>query len=102
MDLIPSPDHAAAKDAAGAAIASSSRLKKSTLGGIMNFFGIVGATISPYLSGVIAQATGAFVAPLVLAVCIMLVSATTMILFFHYRPLSELVADMPAAAKFAT
>ena len=50
-----------------------------TLGGVMNFFGIIGATISPYLSGVIAQATGAFVAPLVLAVCIMLVAATTMI-----------------------
>ncbi len=73
-----------------------------TLGGVMNFFGIVGATISPYLSGVIAQATGAFVAPLVLAVCIMLVSATTMILFFRYKPLSELVAEMPAAAKLAT
>ena len=39
-----------------------------TLGGVMNFFGIVGATVSPYLSGVIAQASGAFVAPLVLAV----------------------------------
>ena len=39
-----------------------------TLGGIMNFFGIVGATISPFVSGVIAQATGAFVEPLVLAV----------------------------------
>src|SRR6516164_7197419 len=48
-----------------------------TLGGVMNFFGIVGATVSPYLSGVIAQATGAFVAPLVLAVAIMLVAATT-------------------------
>src|ERR1700728_536714 len=29
MDLIPSPDHAAAKDAAGATIAASSPLKKS-------------------------------------------------------------------------
>ena len=63
-----------------------------TLSGIMNFFGICGATLSPYLTGVIAQATGAFVAPLVLAVIIMLVAATTMILFFRYRPLSELVA----------
>lgn len=62
-----------------------------TLSGIMNFFGICGATLSPYLTGVIAQATGAFVAPLVLAVIIMLVAATTMILFFRYRPLSELV-----------
>jgi MFS family permease len=63
-----------------------------TLSGIMNFFGICGATLSPYLTGVIAQATGAFVAPLILAVVIMLVAATTMIVFFRYKPLSELVA----------
>jgi hypothetical protein len=48
------------------------------LSGIMNFFGICGATISPYVSGAIAQATGAFVAPLELAVAIMLVAATTL------------------------
>ena len=29
-----------------------------TLSGLMNFFGILGATLSPYLTGVIAQATG--------------------------------------------
>ena len=73
-----------------------------TLGGVMNFFGIIGATISPYLSGVIAQATGAFVAPLVLAVCVMLVAATTMILFFRYKPLNELVAEPPIVLKAAT
>jgi MFS family permease len=72
-----------------------------TLGGVMNFFGIVGATLSPYLTGVIAGATGAFVAPLVLAVCIMLVAATTMILFFPYKPLSELVGEAPQEAKLA-
>ena len=72
-----------------------------TLGGVMNFFGIVGATLSPYGTGLIAQATGAFVAPLVLAVVIMLVSATTMILLFRYRPLSELVAQPLPAAKLA-
>jgi MFS family permease len=60
------------------------------LGGLMNFFGIIGATISPFLSGVIAEATGAFVAPLILAVCIMLLAATTMILLFHVHSLSEL------------
>jgi hypothetical protein len=38
----------------------------------------------------------------VLAVIIMLVAATTMILFFRYRPLSELVAPTPRAAKLAT
>jgi MFS family permease len=72
-----------------------------TLSGLMNFFGILGATLSPYLTGVIAQATGAFVAPLVLAVCIMLVAATIMIVFFRYRPLGELVAAVPQAAKVA-
>jgi MFS family permease len=72
-----------------------------TLSGLMNFFGILGATLSPYLTGVIAQATGAFVAPLVLAVCIMLVAATIMIVFFRYRPLSELVAVEPQPAKLA-
>ncbi len=72
-----------------------------TLGGLMNFFGICGATISPYLTGLIAQSTGAFVAPLVLAVCIMMVASTTMILFFRYRPMSELVGETPAVAKFA-
>jgi MFS family permease len=73
-----------------------------TLGGLMNFFGICGATLSPYLTGVIAQSTGAFVAPLVLAVCIMLVASTTMIIFFRLKPLSELVAETPRAAKLAT
>jgi MFS family permease len=72
-----------------------------TLGGIMNFFGIIGATVSPYLSGVIAQATGDFVAPLVLAVVIMLVAATTMIALFRIRPLSDLVAVAPLGAKVA-
>ena len=62
------------------------------LSGIMNSFGICGATISPYVSGVIAQATGAFVAPLELAVAIMLVAATTMIVLFRLKPLGELVA----------
>jgi hypothetical protein len=41
------------------------------------------------------------VAPLVLAVCIMTVASTTMILFFRYRPMSELVGETPAVAKFA-
>jgi len=72
-----------------------------TLSGLMNFFGILGATLSPYLTGVIAGATGAFVAPLVLAVCIMLVAAATMILFFRYKPLSELVGEAPREAKLA-
>jgi MFS transporter, ACS family, D-galactonate transporter len=72
-----------------------------TLGGIMNFFGIIGATLSPYVSGVIAQATGAFVAPLILAVAIMLVGATMMITLFRIRPLGELTETTPAVAKIA-
>ncbi len=68
------------------------------LSGWMNFFGICGATISPYLSGVIAQATGAFVAPLELAVGIMLVAATVIVFFFRVRPLSALVGGTPAPA----
>ena len=72
-----------------------------TLGGVMNFFGIIGATVSPYLSGVIAQATGAFVAPLLLAVAIMLVAATTMITLFRMRPLTSLVAVSSTGARSA-
>jgi MFS family permease len=68
-----------------------------SLSGLMNFFGICGATISPFLSGVIAQATGAFVAPLELAVAIMLVASTTMIVFFRVRPLREIVGEEPVA-----
>jgi len=68
------------------------------LSGLMNFAGICGATISPYLSGVIAQATGAFVAPLELAVAIMLVASATMIILFRVRPLSEIVHEAQAPA----
>ncbi len=68
------------------------------LSGLMNFFGICGATISPFVSGVIAQATGAFVAPLELAVVVMLIASTIMIVFFRVRPLSELAGMAPLAA----
>lgn len=66
--------------------------QSGTLSGFMNFFGILGATISPFLSGVIAEKTGAFVAPLELAAAIMLVCATTAIVFLKARPLGELLA----------
>jgi MFS family permease len=72
--------------------------QSGSLGGLMNFFGIIGATISPYASGVIAQWTGAFVAPLELAVAIMVVASLTCILFFRLRPLAEMVADSAAPA----
>jgi MFS family permease len=65
--------------------------QNGALTGLMNFCGIIGATISPYVSGVIADATGAFVAPLELAVAIMVVASTTAVLFVRIRPLRELV-----------
>jgi hypothetical protein len=43
------------------------------------------STISLHASGVIAETTGAFVAPLVLAVAIMLAAATTVIPFLPHR-----------------
>lgn len=64
-----------------------------SLSGLMNFSGICGATISPFLSGVIAQETGAFVAPLELAVAVMLVASTIMIVLFRVRPLSDMVDE---------
>ena len=78
--------------------------QSGTLSGFMNFFGICGATISPYLSGVIAQATGAFVAPLELAAAIMVVAATTSIIFLRIRPIGELMAETEtlAPARSAT
>jgi MFS family permease len=62
------------------------------LGGLMNGCGIVGATISPFVSGLIAQATGTFVAPLQLAAGVMVVAAMVAIVFMRIRPLGELVA----------
>jgi MFS family permease len=69
-----------------------------SLSGLMNFFGICGATISPFLSGVIAQETGAFVAPLELAVVVMLVASTIMIALFRVRPLNEMVSEVEVPA----
>ncbi len=71
--------------------------QSGTLSGFMNFCGIIGATISPVLSGIIAQATGAFVAPLQLAAAVMLAAAVTAVLFIKVKPLSELIAGAPLA-----
>ncbi len=65
--------------------------QNGALTGLMNFCGIIGATLSPYLSGVIADATGAFVAPLELAAAIMVVASITALVFVRIRPLRELV-----------
>ena len=65
--------------------------QSGSLGGVMNFFGILGATISPFVSGVIASATHAFVLPLDVAAAIMLVAAFVAAVFLKIRPLSDIV-----------
>lgn len=69
-----------------------------TLTGILFFFGTLGGTLSPYVSGVIAEATGAFVAPLQVAVAIMLVGAAVVVGFFRVRPIDELTGMTGGAA----
>ena len=73
-----------------------------TLGGVMNFFGIVGATISPYVQRPhragdrsIRRAAGS-------RRCHHAGGVDDHDPVFRYRPLSELVAELPAAAKLAT
>jgi MFS family permease len=56
--------------------------------GLMNFCGLVGGTLSPYISGIIAERTGAFVAPLQVAVCLILIGALLMVAV-RLRPLSQ-------------
>ncbi len=72
--------------------------QSGTLSGFMNFVGIIGATISPFVSGVIAGITGAFVAPLELAAAIMVVCAVTAIVFIRIQPLEEMIAKGGAVA----
>jgi MFS family permease len=72
-------------------VADISAKQSGSLGGIMNFFGILGATISPFVSGLIAQATHAFVVPLDVAAGVMLVAALVAALFLKVQPLSEIV-----------
>jgi fucose permease len=62
----------------------------------MNFCGLVGGTLSPFISGKIAEQTGTFVAPLQVAVVLILIGALLMLLV-RLRPLSE-QAGLPAAA----
>jgi MFS transporter, ACS family, D-galactonate transporter len=64
--------------------------------GLMNFCGLVGGTLSPFISGKIAEQTGTFVAPLQVAVVLILIGALLMLLV-RLRPLSE-QAGLPAAA----
>lgn len=63
-----------------------------TLSGFMNFFGIMGATLSPILTGFIVAATHQFIVPFELAAAIMAAAAIASGIFIRIRPLSELVA----------
>ncbi|HUK60367.1 MAG TPA: MFS transporter [Stellaceae bacterium] len=65
--------------------------QNGSLSSLMNFCGIIGATLSPFVSGVIADATGAFVAPLELAAAIMVIASITALIFVRVKPLRELV-----------
>ena len=67
--------------------------QSGSLGGVMNFFGILCATISPFISGVIATATHAFVVPLEVAAGIILVAAAVAGIFLKIKPLNELVSE---------
>ena len=73
-----------------------------TLGGLMNFFGILGATLSPYLTGVIAGATGAFCRAAGARRLHYAGGGVDHIFCFSAsRPLSELVGEALQAAKLA-
>jgi ACS family hexuronate transporter-like MFS transporter len=74
-------------------VADISAKQSGSLGGVMNFWGILGATISPFISGVIANATHAFVVPLDFAACVMVAAALIAAIFLKVRPLSELVGE---------
>jgi MFS family permease len=67
--------------------------QSGSLGGIMNFWGILGATISPFVSGLIASATHAFVVPLDVAAFVMIAAALIAAIFLKVRPLTELVGE---------
>jgi len=56
--------------------------------GLMNFFGALAGFLSPLISGIIAQRTGAFVAPLQVAVGVIVVGAV-LTFFLRLRPLGE-------------
>ena len=62
-----------------------------TISGFMNFFGILGATIAPSLTGFIVAATGNFTLPFIISVCILVAAALVVALFVRVKPLSELI-----------
>lgn len=55
---------------------------------LMSACGLVGGVLSPVISGIVAERTGAFVAPLQIAVVVMLAGAV-MMMFVRVRPLGE-------------
>jgi MFS family permease len=66
--------------------------------GLMNFCGLFGGTISPTISGIIAERTGSFAAPLQVSVVVILLGALALV-FLRLRPLSEQIGGpVPATA----
>ncbi len=67
--------------------------QSGSLGGVVNFFGILCATISPFISGVVATATHAFVVPLEVAAAVILVAEAVAGIFLKIKPRNELVSQ---------
>jgi MFS family permease len=67
--------------------------------GLMSCCGLIGGFLSPIVSGIVAERTGTFVAPLQIAVVIIIIGAFLM-MFVRLRPLSE-QAGLPAVAAVA-
>lgn len=65
--------------------------QSGTLTGFMNFFGILGATIAPTLTGFLIQSTHSFVLPFRVAAVIMIAATIVIAFFVRIRPLSQLV-----------
>jgi MFS family permease len=65
--------------------------QSGSLSGVMNFCGIIGATLAPVLSGFMAQSTHAFVLPFEVSALIFAVAAVALLAFVRVRPLTQLV-----------
>jgi sugar phosphate permease len=62
-----------------------------TISGFMNFVGILGGTLAPFITGLLVSATGSFVTPFIIAVCIVIVATLAVAFFVRVKPLSQLM-----------
>lgn len=69
--------------------------QSGSLSAVMNFCGIIGATLAPVLSGLMAQSTHAFVLPFEVSAAIFAVAALALLAFVRVRPLTQLVQPSP-------